>query len=147
MTFTPKSSTSNGRSSWSTWCLRGRDGCGYPARRLGRDRWRTDLRRAVVEVAQCRLEVNNVSARLHMVAPELAQWLSGQSAASLRQVAKDDQAAYLDKFAAARAAHSLWFALDADPLAAALESVYEAQAARGNLDALRAVVSRALTAS
>jgi len=102
---------------------------------------------AVVEVAQCRLEVNNVSARLHMVAPELAQWLSGQSAASLRQVAKDDQAAYLDKFAAARAAHSLWFALDADPLAAALESVYGAQAARGNLDALRAVVSRALTAS
>lgn len=44
---------------------------------------------------------------------------------------------YLDGFALARAASAVWFALDADPLTAALEATYEAQAARGDLEGAR----------
>jgi hypothetical protein len=40
-----------------------------------------------------------------------------------------DQADYLAAFARARAAMALWFALDADPLEAAMEAAYEAEAA------------------
>ena len=44
---------------------------------------------------------------------------------------------YLRAFARARPASAVWFAADADPLRSALESVYEAQAATGDLEGLR----------
>lgn len=40
-----------------------------------------------------------------------------------------DQANYLAAFGRARAAMALWFALDSDPLEAAMEAAYEAEAA------------------
>ena len=40
-----------------------------------------------------------------------------------------DQTDYLAAFGRARAAMALWFALDADPLEAAMEAAYEAEAA------------------
>lgn len=40
-----------------------------------------------------------------------------------------DRSEYLTAFARARAAMALWFALEADPLTAAMESAYEAEAA------------------
>jgi aminopeptidase N len=40
-----------------------------------------------------------------------------------------DQADYLAAFGRARAAMALWFALDGDPLEAAMEAAYEAEAA------------------
>jgi len=52
--------------------------------------------------------------------------------------------AYLAAFARARAAASVGFALGPDALHAALESVYEAQAAVGDLDAIRVAVADAL---
>lgn len=52
--------------------------------------------------------------------------------------------AYLDAFQRARAAASVSFALDPDPVEAAREAVYEAQAAVADLDAIRAAVSRAI---
>jgi len=45
--------------------------------------------------------------------------------------------AYLDAFALARAASAVWFAFESDPLQSALESVYEAQAAKGDLAGVR----------
>jgi hypothetical protein len=59
------------------------------------------------------------------------------------QLSDAAQAAYLRAFAQARAASALWFALDDDPLKAAQEAVYEAQAA-ASLDTVRAAVDRAL---
>jgi hypothetical protein len=41
------------------------------------------------------------------------------------------QSDYVEAFARSRAATSLWYAFDTDPLVSALESVYEAQAACG----------------
>lgn len=52
--------------------------------------------------------------------------------------------AYMAAFGRARAVAAVGFALDADALAAALEAVYEAQAAVADLDAIRAVVGSAL---
>jgi hypothetical protein len=52
--------------------------------------------------------------------------------------------AYLAAFGRARAAAAVGFALDADTLMAALEAVYEAQAAVGDLGAIRAAVGPAL---
>jgi hypothetical protein len=51
---------------------------------------------------------------------------------------------YLDLFARARAASSVWNALDPDPLVAALEAVYEAQAATGDLEEVRRLVTATL---
>jgi hypothetical protein len=51
--------------------------------------------------------------------------------------------AYLAAFARARAAASVGFALEPDALHAALESVYEAQAAVG-LEAVRVAIAAAL---
>jgi hypothetical protein len=53
--------------------------------------------------------------------------------------------AYLAAFARARAAASVGFALEPSALRAALESVYEAQAAVDDLDAVRVAVAAALT--
>jgi hypothetical protein len=52
--------------------------------------------------------------------------------------------AYLAAFARARAAASVGFALEPDALHAALESVYEAQAAVADLEAVRVAVAAAL---
>jgi hypothetical protein len=52
---------------------------------------------------------------------------------------------YLAAFALARAAQTLWFALDDDALQAVLEAVYEAQAATGDLIAVRQLVESALS--
>jgi hypothetical protein len=54
-----------------------------------------------------------------------------------------DEAEYLGTFSRARAASAVWYALGDDPRAGALEAVYEAYAATGALDDLRAVVSGA----
>jgi hypothetical protein len=54
------------------------------------------------------------------------------------------QQAYRDAFARARAAASVGFALEPDALHAALESVYEAQAAVADLEAVRVAVAAAL---
>jgi hypothetical protein len=51
---------------------------------------------------------------------------------------------YLHAFAMARAASALCFALDADPLTAALEATYEANAATDDLSSLRAQATTAL---
>ena len=51
---------------------------------------------------------------------------------------------YLRAFARARTAATLWFALDRDPLQAALESTYEACAATSQQE-VRTIVSDALT--
>ena len=55
-----------------------------------------------------------------------------------------DEATYLAAFQRARAAHSVYFALDADPFRAVTESIYEANAAIGDLASLRATVLAAL---
>lgn len=47
------------------------------------------------------------------------------------------QQQYLDAFALARAASAVWFALDSDALQSALDCVYEAQAATGDLAGVR----------
>lgn len=47
---------------------------------------------------------------------------------------------YRATFARARTAAAVWSALDPDPLEAALEAAYEAQAASGNLSATQAVI-------
>lgn len=52
--------------------------------------------------------------------------------------------AYLAAFRRARAAASVGFALDCDALNAALEAIYEAQAAVGDVNAVRAAVNAAL---
>ena len=52
---------------------------------------------------------------------------------------------YYTAFARARAAASVKCALDSNPLNAALEAVYEAQAAVADLQAIRTVVETALT--
>jgi hypothetical protein len=52
---------------------------------------------------------------------------------------------YYAAFARARAAASVKWALDSNPLNAALEAVYEAQAAVGDLQAVKTVVETALT--
>jgi hypothetical protein len=51
---------------------------------------------------------------------------------------------YLTAFRRARAAASVGFALDCDALNAALEAIYEAQAAVGDVNAVRAAVNAAL---
>jgi hypothetical protein len=53
-----------------------------------------------------------------------------------------EQEEYLAAFRRARAAMSLWFALDADPIVAALELVYEARAALDD-GAVRELVAEA----
>ncbi len=55
-----------------------------------------------------------------------------------------DQAEYLAAFSRARAAHAVYFALDPDPFVAAVESVYEANAATDDLPGLRQAVTAAL---
>lgn len=55
------------------------------------------------------------------------------------------QEQYLAAFALARAAYALCFALESDPLQAALESVYEAQAATGDLAGARREVRASLS--
>jgi hypothetical protein len=55
-----------------------------------------------------------------------------------------DEGAYLLAFAQARAAHAVYFALDADPFIAATEAIYEAQAAIDEIDVIRAAISTAL---
>jgi hypothetical protein len=54
------------------------------------------------------------------------------------------QEAYLEAFRMARAAESIGFALEVNPLQAALEAVYEAQAAVSDLEAIRTAISPAL---
>jgi hypothetical protein len=51
------------------------------------------------------------------------------------------QEQYLEAFALARAASAVWFALDGDALQSALECVYEAQAAKGDLAGVRQVLA------
>ncbi|MFI5492375.1 hypothetical protein [Actinoplanes sp. NPDC051859] len=51
-----------------------------------------------------------------------------------------DEAEYDVTFARARAAHALFFALDADPVRAALESAYEVQAGLGDFPAVEAIL-------
>lgn len=52
--------------------------------------------------------------------------------------------AYLEAFRKARAAASVGFALELNPLQAALEAVYEAKAAVADLEAVRAAINSAL---
>jgi hypothetical protein len=47
---------------------------------------------------------------------------------------------YLSAFGLARAASAIWYALDGSALQAAMESVYEAHAASGELETMRALV-------
>lgn len=54
------------------------------------------------------------------------------------------QQAYLEAFRRARAAASVYFALDSNPLDAAREAVYEAEAAVGDLEAIRTAISPAM---
>lgn len=54
------------------------------------------------------------------------------------------QQEYLDAFSRARAASTVWFALDSDALQSALEALYEAQAARGDLNGVRRRVQELL---
>jgi hypothetical protein len=58
---------------------------------------------------------------------------------------QDDEAAtpgaYLDAFARARAANSLWYALAGPELEMTMECAYEAQAAHGDVEGLREVVT------
>jgi hypothetical protein len=49
---------------------------------------------------------------------------------------------YLGAFGLARAAAAVWSALDADPMGGAVESAYEAQAAVGDVGAVRQIVER-----
>jgi hypothetical protein len=53
-------------------------------------------------------------------------------------------AEHLKAFSAARAASALYYALDADPTTAALEALYEANAATGDLESLRRLVRERL---
>ena len=52
---------------------------------------------------------------------------------------------YSRAFARARAANAVWFALDADPAAAAAEAIYEAHAAVDDPSQMRAVLAAALS--
>lgn len=54
------------------------------------------------------------------------------------------RSSYLHAFAVARAASALYFALNADPLTAAMEAMYEANAATNDLGSLRAEATKAL---
>ncbi|MGV8973119.1 MAG: hypothetical protein ACOH10_12425 [Rhodoglobus sp.] len=54
------------------------------------------------------------------------------------------QEAYIVAFSLARAASAVWFALDSDALHAALEAIYEAQAATGDLAGARRRVQELL---
>lgn len=54
------------------------------------------------------------------------------------------QEAYFEAFSRARAAAAVGYALESDPLKAALETVYEAQAALGDLKAIRTAIDSAL---
>lgn len=55
------------------------------------------------------------------------------------------QEVYLEAFRRARAAASVGFALEVNPLQAALEAVYEAQAAVADLEAVRTAIDPLLT--
>jgi hypothetical protein len=55
-----------------------------------------------------------------------------------------DERAYLSAFIRARAAHTLYFALDVDPLNAAMEGIYEAMIALEDLDLVKTIIDRAL---
>jgi hypothetical protein len=55
------------------------------------------------------------------------------------------QEAYGEAFGRARAAAAVRFALEPHPLEAALEAIYEAQAALGDLEAIRTAVNDVLT--
>jgi hypothetical protein len=57
------------------------------------------------------------------------------------------QQAYLEMFSKARAAAAVGFALGAKPLESALEAVYEALAAIGDLDAIKNVIRLTLEES
>ena len=57
---------------------------------------------------------------------------------------KADQTSYLIAFRRARAAHSVYFALDLDAFAAAAESVYEANAATEDFESLNKIILSAL---
>ncbi len=57
------------------------------------------------------------------------------------------QQAYLEMFSRARAAAAVGFALGGNPLESALEAVYEAHAAIGDLDAIKSVIRLALEES
>lgn len=55
-----------------------------------------------------------------------------------------DEGRYLLLFRRARAADALWSALDSDVVIAAADSVYEAQAATGDLGVVRRIVEEAI---
>ena len=70
-----------------------------------------------------------------------------QVAWDIQEMAETGAASYQTysiAFQRARTASAVGFALERDPLRAALEAVYEAQAAVADLDAVRAVVNDAL---
>lgn len=52
---------------------------------------------------------------------------------------------YLEAFSRARAANALYFALDPDPVNGALEAIYEAYAAMGDLGRIREIVRRTIS--
>ena len=60
----------------------------------------------------------------------------------IQEAGLDEGAEYLAAFCRARAAASVWFALDDDPRTAAIEAAYEAQAALADISPIRALVSR-----
>jgi hypothetical protein len=57
------------------------------------------------------------------------------------QELENDSQQYLDAFQRARAAWAVFFALDPDRRVAAVESIYEAQAALGSIDELRRLLA------
>jgi hypothetical protein len=67
-----------------------------------------------------------------------------EAAWRLQEQDPNADAAYLAAFRRARAASALWFALDCDPMTAAKEATYEAQAALQDLGRVRELVTSLL---
>ena len=93
------------------------------------------LNRADTRVTDVRSEVEKIVHELDEVA-----W---QVQAKLEE-GRASHADYLLAFGRARAAAAVWFALSEDALEAAIESAYEAQAATGDVEMIRATLERAL---
>ncbi len=93
------------------------------------------LERALVQLRHHRAGDVDLRRAIHDLVQQLdrTQW---QIQAAV-EAGNAPEAAYEAAFAEARAAHAVWYALDPDPVTAALESLYEAGAATDDPDALR----------
>lgn len=101
---------------------------------------------AVVEAALRATEVGNGTVKQALDALHAGRYGAPEERRAIKQLAdrldesawdlqdrveagEADQDEYLDEFRRARAVTALWFALEPDPLVAAVEAAYEAQAA------------------